>query len=715
MKKLFTLLALLTCFIGAKADQLIDKEVDFTKLTDISQMQWYSWGGSGREKFNLDEGCLHFSQDERTGDDWGVQVFPIGGVDAEAGKTYYLEVKIKGTGYQDRGEEEPGSCIHNINMQGPANHDKFNCIEVTEDFTVATIEYECTAEGTYNFLFQCGSWVGDLWIEYMKVYHEGKAPKPRVWENILTNGDAEGEYGDVACAWSKEFGENNNDPHAAPIVDLDGGKVFLSHHNPVDPPILWEEAGEQWGTSHEAGDPKPDNAWQNQFWITLPEPAKEGTQLKVKFRYKASESASADIQTHAMPGDYIGGFTPSVINFGTDWDTFEAEFSAPAAGDAGPFQSIAFNLGKFSSDNLQYEKDINFYFDDLEISTLVLDQGFFVASTDTEDKDPDYDFENAIQFEDAEDGLLAAVVGTEGNEDSWVNEVMISTVRGDDKAFKAAALKLDHAAVNDPEDWNKFTESNGAKIKLPVKGVWRILLDPAEDVDERVMSFEKLEGEEDLVEIEINPNPAELVIDAPEGVTNPWDNQFWVIANQVIPKGEETVLEFDAYIEDGETKVQTQYQKDPRDGSNAYITSNATEDITFTSEEQHFKYTIPINNDEVQSIAFNMGVDGVGAKYHIKNVVWKLSNNTATLIKEKGLNNFLYVLGAGENAGTRQTWGVTGDVNDDDEVGIGDLISVSNFMANGVDSGVTLIWADTNKDNEVGIGDLITISNIMAE
>ena len=53
-----------------------------------------------------------------------------------------------------------------------------------------------------------------------------------------------------------------------------------------------------------------------------------------------------------------------------------------------------------------------------------------------------------------------------------------------------------------------------------------------------------------------------------------------------------------------------------------------------------------------------------------------------------------------------------GDVNGDGQVGIGDLIAVSNFM--GGEGNVALEQADVNGDGEVGIGDIITITNIMA-
>ena len=53
-------------------------------------------------------------------------------------------------------------------------------------------------------------------------------------------------------------------------------------------------------------------------------------------------------------------------------------------------------------------------------------------------------------------------------------------------------------------------------------------------------------------------------------------------------------------------------------------------------------------------------------------------------------------------------------MNGDGQVGIGDIISVTNFMANGEQSGVTFEQADVNGDGQVGIGDIITITNIMA-
>ncbi len=57
---------------------------------------------------------------------------------------------------------------------------------------------------------------------------------------------------------------------------------------------------------------------------------------------------------------------------------------------------------------------------------------------------------------------------------------------------------------------------------------------------------------------------------------------------------------------------------------------------------------------------------------------------------------------------------VRGDVNGDGEVGIGDIVAVTNVMA-GITTDAAIVGrADVNVDGEVGIGDIVAITNIMA-
>ena len=53
-----------------------------------------------------------------------------------------------------------------------------------------------------------------------------------------------------------------------------------------------------------------------------------------------------------------------------------------------------------------------------------------------------------------------------------------------------------------------------------------------------------------------------------------------------------------------------------------------------------------------------------------------------------------------------------GDVNNDDEINVGDLVCVSNFMAG--DETVAKVDADTNEDQEVNVGDMVVITNVMS-
>ena len=58
--------------------------------------------------------------------------------------------------------------------------------------------------------------------------------------------------------------------------------------------------------------------------------------------------------------------------------------------------------------------------------------------------------------------------------------------------------------------------------------------------------------------------------------------------------------------------------------------------------------------------------------------------------------------------------GIEGDVNGDGQVGIGDIVAITNVMAGLADDGLPVANADVNGDGEVGIGDIVAITNIMA-
>ena len=633
MKKLFTLFALLVLALGANAKEIVDVEVDFSKMADGSEIKFYGWGASesARARLSIQNGCLHFHSEEATDPSWDCQFFPIGGVDAEVGVVYTLHYKIK------------GSVAQNVSMLG-FGLTPYGQFPITTDWVEGTVDYEA-ASNDGNLLMQCGDYVGDWDIAYLKITHEGKEERPVEWIEQLENGDAEKPWADPnvrfndqennfkICAWAKEKGRNMNendgwDPFPADIEEVDGSHVFVVHGQVADT----------------EGDP---SAWDNQFWIQSPKMLKVGSQFKLHFRYKASEAATTNTQFHHQnPSDYVHWQAIGDINFTTEWQEYDGVVTVPdAATDA---WSIAFNL------NPQNKNAVNFYFDDLSLSLMKLDEGYFVASSNTS-TGIEYDFDNATEFT-VDDDLIVATVGTKGKQDTWVNEVMISTVRGNDRAFKSATLKPTGTVVNDPDTWLDYTEGSNAKIKLPAAGVWTISIDTAG----KQMNFVKLEGEKDQEPLDIKPNTSVVVVHGQErddladtdtevreeegGSGQPWDNQFFILANRTLEAGEVTVLEFD-YQSTIEAKTTTQCHGAP----GAYMHWSCIGDVNFTPEMQHFSttFTVPSEANGMQSIAFNMAEIKAACDYTITNVVWKLEDNTETLINETGVENFIVKEGAG--------------------------------------------------------------------
>ena len=652
---MFTLLALLTCFWGVKAEEVVDAEIHFSDVTEVS----LGWGAFVEgSTLDIQDGYLHYSSPglPEGGNPWDTQftLAALGGIAIEVGETYTLELKIK------------GSVEGNFQNIGFAGGNPYGNPHVTTDWNVVKMVYENATSDNSNPLIQCGNWAGEWWIEYIKITHEARPnQKPKEWLELITAdgtpegkwmGDAETPWGDLAnvkftetdktiyvSAWGKEKGVNMNDdggwdPFPATIeTDPDDASnhVFVVH-------------GKAATTEGDA------SAWDNQFWIMSTKELKVGERYKFHFRYKASEAANTNTQMHsAQPSDYLHYQVLGDVAFTTEWQEFDKEVVIPTPQNNRPIYSIAFNL------NPANKNAVDFYFDDLSIQELKLDHGWFVASSN-EANGVNYDFDNAIEFEpDPEDpDVVVATVGTVGKKDTWVDKVMISTVRGYDGSFKANTIKVNGTIENDPDVWPYWEESGQTVIKLPAAGVWQISIDISEN---RQINFVKLEGEEDKQPIEINPNPTVYTVNAGErddmadadidydgvvdiieeegGTGQNYNNQMFIKANRVLEAGEETVIEFD-YVATKDAKVSTQCHAQP----GGYIHWSAIGDVNFTTSEQHFSldFTIPKEcaGKNMQTIAFNMSEIKAANDYTIKNVVWKLKDNTESLIDQEGDANF---------------------------------------------------------------------------
>ena len=681
MKKIFTLLALLTCFIGAKAVEVVDLEIDYTTVTsDAWNGGWRSDDAAARTEIVPGVG-IHFFSEAATANLWDAQ-FQLPGIasgELDSDAAYTITIKIKGT------------VAQNI-------HGYFSGGDLPGDIPVTAEEQTLVFEGCQDnpaaqyfassgsVLIQCGDYVGEWWISYIKITHEAREQRPVTWQEWLTDdgnsiipgveteskwvGDAEfGQWpewslekdGDInanwrgdrapeICAWSLTMGTNFDDQAEAITTDSPRARPYPSD-------IEAEEGNESnhvfavHVTQVDVIDaPEPDAnsiQWSNQFWIQSPKSWKTGTKVKIKFRCKAEKAATVSTQIHQKnPSIYLHYVGIGDVSITEEWQ--EIEKTITFDGSQGGGWSLAFNL----TANLQ-EPNV-FYFDDLSWQTMVLDEGLFVASSNTK-TGIEYDLDNAAEFGDSEEeGVLEATVGTEGKEDTWVNELMISTVRGEDSAFKGGTIKPTGTIVSG--EWIGYTDGSNAKIKLPAAGVWNILVDP----NTKEICFTKIEGEEDQLPIEIKPNPTVVVVNAVErddladtdtevreeegGAGQTWDNQFFIKANRALAAGEATVIEFD-YVATKEARSTTQCQGEP----GQYMHWNAIGDVNFTTEEQHFtkSFTVPAEADGMLSLSFDMAVIKDACDYTIKNVVWKLEDGTESLINMEGSENFYVKIGAG--------------------------------------------------------------------
>ena len=677
MKKLLTLFALMACFLGVKADEVVDVEIDYTTVTSDSwNGGWRSDAAAERVSVVPGEG-IYFHSEEATDPYYDVQ-FQLPGVPASSlsDAAYTITIKIKGNVEQDirgffSGSDNPGNI--------PVTKDE-QTLTFTGCMNNPDAQYFANSGAV---LIQCGDYVGDWTISYIKITHEERADqRPVTWQQWLTNdgkaivpdvatesiwvGTAETPWPDWAnqkdgdinanwrsdrapeiCAWSLTMGTNFDDQAGEISSDSPRARPYPTEIEPEE----GNESNHVYAVHVDQIDVIDDDAsvaWSNQFWIQAPRAFKTGETVRIKFKYKAQHACSAGTQWHQKnPSIYLFWQAVGDVNFTEEWQEFEWKGSIPA--DANNTWSLAFNL---CSDATNGRTPNVFYFDDLSWETMVLDEGFFVASSNTT-SGIEYDLDNAIEFQPSdEDGVLVATVGKAGNKDSWVNEIMISTVRGHDASFKSATLKPSGSYIGE-DNWGDYTEGSNAKIKLPAAGVWTIYL----AIEDRQINIIQEEGDEYEIKepIEINPNPSELVINALErmptsseeegGEGQPWDNQFWVVANRVVDAGEETVVEFD-YVATKEAKSSTQSHANPGE-----YRGGAIGDINFTTEEQHFSkdFVIPANdNADIKSIAFNLAEIKDACEYTFKNFVWRLKDSTESLIDQTGAKNFCWKVVNGE-------------------------------------------------------------------
>ena len=654
MKKLFTLFAFLACFLGAKAEWVEDYKVDYSNysgfplyvmgfvpewvdgvMTDMGGNFEYAALDNTEGKYSdvtvkTNNGTEYYKIEKTDGNTWH-QYFIANGITTELDGAYTVKAMVKAS----------EACSVPVQFQWGWGEGQrvSSTLKIGTEWAEVEMDFSGIGGTACDLIAQPNTAAVIEW-KYVIVGHNAKPQKPITWLEQLENGTADKtweelgladvKYDDMennfkVCAWAKQKGTNVNetggsDPFPATIENIDGNNVFVVHGAVAD-------------TEGDA------SGWDNQFWIQSQQPWKEGTQVKISFRYKASKACKTNTQMHHQkPSDYQIWYAIGDVEFTTEWQNFEKIITINS--EQANAWSVVFNLNP-------YEKEaVDFYFDDLSWQIMKLDEGYFVAGANAAEG-LDYDLDNAIEFVE-DDGVLVATVGEKG---AYVSQVMISTIRGNDAAFKGATLKPKGTIVNDPETWLDYEPASLAKLNLPGAGIWKIYL----DTNYNAMAFEMLEG------TVINPNPTEVVVKGQErdwlgtdkdgnpieeqvGEGQPWDNQFFIIANRSLSAGEVTVVEFD-YVSTVDAKTTTQCHNGPGE----YMHWSCIGDVNFKTEEQHFSYklTVPSEADGMKSIAFNMAEIKGACDYTIKNIVWKLEDGTESLIDQTGTKNFYVKEGAG--------------------------------------------------------------------
>ena len=706
MKKLFTLVALLAMVLGANAEWKESYKIDYSTHTGFPFYvmgyvpEWVDgimtdYGSEYRyeTQANLDgEGDGKWKDGESS----------VGTVSTEGGTEYQ---KVTGANpywhqyFIADGVTTPQfgkcrvkalvkaseACTINVNLGwGWGNGEQASAsvqIPQSDEFQEVEWSYNNIGGASCNLVAQPGTAAAVIeWKSLTVEVWEKEGGRPKEWIEAVNNGYAEKTWEELGLAnvdfkdvdntikvgaWAKVKGENLNgdggwDPFPAPIEQVDGKNVFVVHGAAAD-------------TEGDA------SAWDNQFWIMSEKELTVGAQYKVHFRYKASEAASTGTQEHScQPSDYLHWEAIGDVNFTTDWQEFDGNFTIKNPSAQGPayknVYSIAFNL------NAKNKNAVDFYFSELSIKYLKLDEGYFITGINSANEAAEYDYDAAIPFTDEdEDGEYIAIVGEEGNADSYVSEVMISTVRGDDVQFMAHTLGVEGSIKNDPENWMDYTESSNTKLKLPGLGVWKIYL----DTNYSSLAFELIEGTEkepdDIVTnasaIVVNGAAREDLQDAwddgkqeltvrEEADNNPddahgvggeghngqtWDNQFFIVANRTLAKGEVTHLVF-KYKANKAAKTTTQCHVAP----GSYKFWGAIGDVNFTTDWQEYDndFTVPDDADGMQSIAFNLAEIKEACDYEIKDFQWYLKGagegkTWENLINATGTDNFKIKVGAG--------------------------------------------------------------------
>ena len=291
---------------------------------------------------------------------WDTQFFITIGENEvlEAGDQFRLTMKVKadeeatGTNaIETQSHAAPGGylhwfCVGNVNFTTDWTEFDSKWITVGKADANGNFPWGQGANGMYTIAFNLAKGIHNRYF-FDDIRVEVKRHDKWADDNILTNGRVNDE--NMKCfsvaEWldgQKISADPNNPGNARRVVDLtnlDNTCIEVISRDPEGASI---------------------DAWDTQFFITMPEALKAGDKYKLEMRVRADKPAKATTQSHDGPSQYLHWAAVGDVNFTTEWAQFTSQ-EVTVSGAMVGMRSIAFNLAELKEAN-------KYYFDDIKIT-----------------------------------------------------------------------------------------------------------------------------------------------------------------------------------------------------------------------------------------------------------------------------------------------------------------------------------------------------------
>lgn len=314
--------------------EVTDVNVDFS-IPDVGKYFWKGIPETASIEENAAEGCYEIKNQTVTAENYNVQYHTTGdNLPLVKDKEYKLKMMIKGSG--------EGQLSVAVGPWGEGTRTENEWITFDTEWKEYEFSFKAVNDGGH-VMTQSGKFAGTIQIKYVKITHEEPVGPATYYESIITNGDAEGD--DLSCFFATQQGVGGPDP--APIGEVGTGAGGVGHA------FIVKSAD------------NPAETHSTQFFVKANTVLQKGDVCKLSFKYKADKAAESQSQTHTVPGTYIFYDAAVSVNFTTEWQTFEKEFTVTEAmvtngGAVQPFQTIAWNLAVSKVATTYYFDDVEF-------------------------------------------------------------------------------------------------------------------------------------------------------------------------------------------------------------------------------------------------------------------------------------------------------------------------------------------------------------------